>query len=240
MKQYTLLLFIACLGLHSYCFAKKSWEFGRFLKTASYYNALLPKLPFTSRLSSSRIVLNPGNALWSTTSNGNGVQWGPLDDVVMGGVSKSDLEPGQAFDGMWTGLVTSENNGGFAGIRTKLFTKPFDVTASQGFLLRIRGDGQRYKFIVRDDDEWNGVAWAFSFDTVKSSNNGKLQEVKVPFGSLKPTKYARILEQGPSKIDTSRIAALQFSLSKFEYNGGLNPKFQEGPFSLYIEEVKTY
>ena len=41
------------------------------------------------------------------------VEWGPLDDVVMGGVSKSDLSVGQTFEGKWTGFVTSENNGGF-------------------------------------------------------------------------------------------------------------------------------
>lgn len=46
--------------------------------------------------------------------------WGPLDDVVMGGVSESGFavvsgagENGQPA-GIFSGLVSSSNNGGFA------------------------------------------------------------------------------------------------------------------------------
>jgi len=37
---------------------------------------------------------------------------------------------------------------------------------------------QRYKLIVRDDYEWNGIAWAFSFDTT----DGEWMTIKAPFG----------------------------------------------------------
>lgn len=48
--------------------------------------------------------------------------WGPLDDVVMGGVSESGFqvrsgagEQGQAA-GIFSGNVSSSNNGGFASV----------------------------------------------------------------------------------------------------------------------------
>ena len=49
--------------------------------------------------------------------------WGPLDDVVMGGVSQSGFEVRQGAGeqkgpaGIFSGQVSSSNNGGFASVR---------------------------------------------------------------------------------------------------------------------------
>jgi Complex I intermediate-associated protein 30 (CIA30) len=51
------------------------------------------------------------------------VNWGSLDDVVMGGVSESGLylSPGSGPDGcdaaVFSGNVSTDNNGGFASVR---------------------------------------------------------------------------------------------------------------------------
>lgn len=63
--------------------------------------------------------------------------------------------------------MTTANNGGFAGIRTKTVTPGLDMSRCRGVVLRLTGDGQRYKFIARDSEEWNGIAWSYSFDTIK-------------------------------------------------------------------------
>ena len=48
--------------------------------------------------------------------------WGPLDDVVMGGVSQSGFEVRQGAgeggqpSGVFSGQVSSSNNGGFASV----------------------------------------------------------------------------------------------------------------------------
>lgn len=48
--------------------------------------------------------------------------WGPLDDVVMGGVSQSGFEVRQGAGehkgpaGIFSGQVSSSNNGGFASV----------------------------------------------------------------------------------------------------------------------------
>ena len=136
------------------------WEFGRFLKTANFYGAFKPKISFLSNLFKKKVlkekVINPSEEIWSVVSNPFSIRWGPLDDVVMGGVSKSNLGPGDTFNGTWTGIVTTANNGGFAGIRTRPFDSVLDISKCEGLILSITGDGQRYKLIVRDNDEFNG------------------------------------------------------------------------------------
>lgn len=213
---------------------KQNWDLGRFIRTASYFESIrFPFLPNSP--GKDRVKLSAGSTLWQSENPNKTIEWGPLDDVVMGGASKSALEIGGNFNGTWQGFVTTANNGGFAGIRTKLLRKPFDLSTCKGFSLTVVGDGQRYKFIARDDADWNGVAWSFSFDTTKD----KLTTIKVPFDSLKPTLFARVLPN-IKQYDKSCVTAMQVTLSKFEYDGQLNPKFKEGPFALQIKSISTF
>lgn len=57
------------------------------------------------------------------------------------------------------------------------FTIPEDVSAYDGFELRIKGDGRRYKLIVRTSRDWDTVGYTSGFDTVEGwqwvSNMGK-------------------------------------------------------------------
>ena len=211
----------------------KKWDLTRFIKTASFFNALQPKFM--------RRFFNPikpsifsENLLWSKQNDG-GLRWGPLDDVVMGGVSKSNIKPGDVFNGNWNGFVTSENNGGFTGIRILNMNPPKDISAFRGFVIKVKGDGNTYKFIARDDDDWNGVAWAYQFETIKD----RITEIKIPIKDLVVTKYARSVII-PSGFNTKNLFAFQFSLSKFAFDGKLNKRFTEGIFELNIESVGLY
>ena len=105
---------------------RKPWEFGRFLKTANFYGALRPRIPVVSGIvkqirkrGMKQTAFVPSDVLWSvdkgSVAKGAELVWGPLDDVVMGGASRSDLNPGDFFNGAWTGSVTTANNGGFVG-----------------------------------------------------------------------------------------------------------------------------
>lgn len=218
---------------------RKPWEFGRFLRTASFYGALRPRLPFFPRDTSSstlqKVAIKPRTTLWKANDSTYGIEWGPLDDVVMGGASKSDLAPGESFNGTWKGFVTTANNGGFVGIRTKVFKKALDVSECTGITVQLIGDGNRYKFIVRDDSDWNGIAWSQSFDTIPN----KKIVIQLPLQKFIPTQFARTMVL-PRAFNAAQMQAIQISLSKFEYDGGLNPKFTEGQFVLNIESIGTY
>lgn len=152
----------------------------------------------------------------------------------MGGCSRSELSVGPG--GLrWRGEVTTANNGGFTGVRTKPLSPPLDLSACSGIALRVRADGFRYKAILRDSADWNGVAWTASFDAPSGPGAGV---VTIPFGKFVPTLFAKTV-RGAAPLQTGAIAALQLSLSKFEYDGGLNPTFREGAFELTLVEVRA-
>ena len=67
---------------------RSPWEFFRFLKQANFFSALKPKFMRSSAVAAGAIEVRPGTVLWSKDDK-KGVEWGPLDDVVMGGASKT-------------------------------------------------------------------------------------------------------------------------------------------------------
>ncbi|WP_250121565.1 CIA30 family protein [Chroococcidiopsis sp. CCMEE 29] len=160
--------------------------------------------------------------------------WGAVDDVVMGGVSESEI---QLVDGtaLFTGNVSTANSGGFASVRTRNFEPPFNLVGYEGVELRVKGDGKRYKFLIRTETKWDGVAYSYSFDTVSNS----WISVRIPFTELIPVFRAKTLKDFPA-IDLSKIYSFQLMLSKFEYDGELNPRFSPGSFTLQVESIQAY
>lgn len=139
----------------------RAWDGGRALRTAVFFNNPLESL---SRLVGGQAQpARPDGVVWDASSP-ELLTWGPLDDVVMGGVSQSAFTV-EGGVGVFAGEISVENNGGFAGCRSKALSPALDLSGYAGVRLRVRGDGQRYKLIVRDDYEWSGIAWAYSFDT---------------------------------------------------------------------------
>ncbi len=160
--------------------------------------------------------------------------WGALDDIVMGGVSESSI---RLIDNtaLFTGNVSTANSGGFASVRTRNFESALDLTGFSGIQLRVKGDGNRYKLIVRSEAKWDGIGYCYSFDTVYNI----WITVTIPFEKLIPVFRAKTVKDG-SRLNTQTIYSFQLMLSKFEYDGALNPKFTPGSFQLQLESVKAY
>lgn len=174
-------------------------------------------------------------------------EWGPVDDVVMGGVSSSALAVQQrssnieatgavSSTGVFAGMVTTANNGGFASVRSRTIQPPLDASRYAGIELRVCGDGQRYKCILRTESAWDGVGYTVSFDT---SSTGDWETIRLPFEAFVPVFRARTMKDSPA-LDVGSICSVQLMLSKFEYDGGLNPKFKEGNFELQVERITAY
>lgn len=162
--------------------------------------------------------------------------WGALDDVVMGGVSQSSVRSaanGKAL--IFEGNVSTDNNGGFASTRTADFDDMVDLSAYDGVQLRVRGDGKRYKLILRCERRWDGYAHCFSFDTPKD----EWAVISAPFDKFNTVFRGRTVSDGP-RFDASKVVAVQLMLSKFEYDGDLNPSFSAGPFSLTVAQIRPF
>jgi hypothetical protein len=142
--------------------------------------------------------------------------WAVVDDVVMGGVSRSCLEPclgGAAF----TGVVSLDRGGGFASARTR--PGPWPTAGARALVLRARGDGKRYKLTVRTDDGFDGVQYQAGF----TAHPGEWQDERLPLSTFVPTFRGREVLGAPP-LDPARIRAFGLLISDR----------QAGPFRLEI------
>ncbi|KAG1677432.1 hypothetical protein FOA52_001887 [Chlamydomonas sp. UWO 241] len=190
----------------------------------------------------SATIGRPGGLTLLSGDGGGPVAWGALDDVVMGGVSLSEIVqvPGEGeAEGapamVFRGTVSTSNSGGFASVRCRNFDPALDVAGYDGIEMRLKGDGQRYKLILRCDPGWDSIAYCHSFSTVP----GEWQTVRVPFADFLAVFRAQTLRDG-APVDAASLFSVQLMLSKFEYDGGLNPEFRAGAFSLPISRISAY
>ncbi len=159
--------------------------------------------------------------------------WGVLNDGVMGGRSTSTVElapEGLAF----SGVVSTENSGGFASVRTRNFEPALNLSIYSGIRLWVKGDGQRYKFFLRDRTAWDSLAYAYSFDTLKD----EWTSIQIPFAAMQPVQRAKVIQAQP--LNPAQIVSFQLMLSKFEYDSVLNPHFTPGSFRLLVQKIEVY
>lgn len=159
--------------------------------------------------------------------------WGSLDDGVMGGVSTSQVQWREGL--RFVGEVSTANSGGFASIRTRNLEPPLNLGQWQGTVLSVQGDGQRYKWILRDNSGWDSLAYCRSFDTEAD----QLSTVRTPFLEMVATRRARTVPEA-SPLNPAQLYSMQLMLSKFEYDGELNPAFQAGAFGLTVQSLGVY
>ncbi|NJR66051.1 MAG: CIA30 family protein [Leptolyngbyaceae cyanobacterium CRU_2_3] len=228
------------------------WDLCRFVKTLSYFGVvpLLSRLNWFQQWFGSYPDPKVNSALFTPMINDSASTdrlifdftqpsdmlpaiWGALDDVVMGGVSQSGIQFGVA-GACFSGQVSTANSGGFASVRTRNFEPSLDLSDYTGIELRVKGDGNRYKFMLRAETRWDGIAYCYSFDTVAHA----WITVRVAFAALIPVFRAKTVGNSPFAAD--RITSMQLMLSKFEYDGGLNPHFQPGSFQLQIASIGAY
>jgi hypothetical protein len=212
------------------------WDPRRFVETLSFFESI-PIVSQVQQMFFGTQVLPPpqiqANVIFDFSKAESAALWGAVDDVVMGGVSSSAMgwQGGVAVFG---GLVSTENSGGFASVRTRNFSTSLDLSAYSGLELRLKGDGLRYKVLLRDDSGWDTVAYAFSFETTK----GQWTTVRVPFEKMVGVVRARSVPG--AKLEPARVRSVQLMVSKFEYDGVLNPSFEPGEFRLEIGTIGVY
>ena len=189
---------------------RESWDFVRFVRQSSKFVSL-PKPPTKPN------IVQPGDVIWSPSSSSL-FSWGPLDDVVMGGVSSSTFDN---KSGLWTGFVTDKNSGGFVGIRTTPFSRALDMASCSGVEFTVRGVGKKqFKAVARDSTEFNGICWTSTFGggskwglwSNSGGSNGKEMTVKIPFRELVPTIFAKTVPNQELKKDN--IVGFQLVYSK--------------------------
>ena len=148
------------------------------------------------------------------------LRWTSVNDRVMGGVSTSQAmatAEGMAF----SGVVSFENNGGFASIRA--LPCEYGLAGAIALVLRVRGDGKSYKFGIRTDTAFDGVQYQARFAT----QAGEWQDIRLPLNEFQPTFRGRTV-QAPT-LDPARIRVFGLLISDR----------QAGPFRLVMESIQA-
>lgn len=73
--------------------------------------------------------------------------WFITNDDVMGGLSSSKMELNSEGNGVFSGTVSTDNNGGFA--MTRLSTSVELAKSSSRIKLRVKGDGKAYQLRLK-------------------------------------------------------------------------------------------
>jgi monofunctional biosynthetic peptidoglycan transglycosylase len=150
-------------------------------------------------------------------------EWYVVNDGVMGGVSRSDIRRTDKETGVFEGVLSLENNGGFASVR--VVVGRYDLSAYAGLEIRVRGDGRTYQLRLRTDDGFDGIAYRANFET----RDGEWATTRISFDQFLPTFRGRTLSD-VSPLATSRIHQVSFMLADKK----------PGPFSLEIDFVRTW
>ena len=138
----------------------------------------------------------------------------------MGGVSsgKAEINDGELH---FSGVLSLENNGGFAQIYSQ--TEVSDFSSYSAVKVRVKGDGRTYQFRMATDARFRGsqIAYRAEFKT----KAGEWIEVSIPFETFVPSFRGRLLQGPPMNLKSvQRIA--------FLLNDG-NP----GAFSLEVDWI---
>ncbi len=147
--------------------------------------------------------------------------WQIVNDGVMGGVSTSALSVTNGA-AVFQGVVSLANHGGFASVRT-----PADPPALAGctaFLLRVKGDGHRYKFTARMNASFDSPIYQTSFLT----KPGEWTEHRLPLAQFIPSFRGRALP-GEPPLNPAKITSVGFLIADQ----------QAGPFQLTVAWIKA-
>lgn len=111
--------------------------------------------------------------------------WRVVDDVVMGGRSDGAFEINEMGNGVFQGVVSLENNGGFSSLRYRFDQK--EISGYKAMVIRLKGDGKRYQVRAKSDG-YERHSYIYYFQTT-----GEWQTVEVPLQDMIPTFRGRKL-----------------------------------------------
>ena len=143
----------------------------------------------------------------------------PIDDVVMGGVSSSQLLYKDGFT-HFQGVLSLERGGGFASVRTEI--KEVDLSAFEGLALRFRGDGKVYQLRLQTDAA--DVFYAAEFEALPD-----WETFHMPFHTFMGVYRGEPVQNAPD-INLERVVSFGLMIANA----------QAGEFGLELASLDAY
>ena len=131
------------------------------------------------------VLMSNPQVLYAFSKNSNARDWVVVDDVVMGGRSNGQFRVNEQGKGVFFGVVSLENNGGFSSVRYRCK----NITATKEAVVRIhlKGDGKIYQFRIKDQ-------WSTPYSYVAEfKTSGQWEVVEIPLKNMYPRFRGRSL-----------------------------------------------
>jgi len=157
--------------------------------------------------------------LFDFSSPNAAAEWHAVDDNVMGGGSLSRLRYHPEAYAVFEGRLALQNNAGFASVRSKPLEQNLEPNVD--FLAEIKGDGRRYKFILRSSDSLEGVNYHAEFSTT-----GAWETVRIPSAAFVPRLRGRRVPDA-AELDSSSVNQIGLMLADAK----------QGAFTLAIRRL---
>jgi len=168
------------------------------------------------------LIMNNETVIFDFNSPASSAEWTIINDVVMGGVSKSKFVINENSTATFSGTVSPDNNGGFASTRASLNNEFKDF---EGVIIRVNGDGKIYSLRFRNDTNFDGISYQAKFKT----ESGEWKEYKIPFSEFNPTYRGNTLSNKP-KLASKDIKQIGILIA--------DKQFEQ--FEINIDWIKLY
>jgi hypothetical protein len=146
--------------------------------------------------------------------------WAPIDDRVMGGISRSRLRPDPAGHAVFEGTLSLERNGGFASVRSAPAAR--GSAGAQSCVLEVQGDAQRFKLNLLTEDAFDGLNYQATF----TPDPDRWQTLRISLAEFRPTFRGREVPGAPP-LDPARIRQVGLMIAER----------QAGAFTLAIRRI---
>jgi hypothetical protein len=123
---------------------------------------------------------------------------------------------------VFEGVVSLDNNGGFASVRSR--RGELGTPGAVSYVLEVRGDGKRYKLNLRTDDAFDGVSYQAAFETPRD----QWTTVRLPVAEFRPTFRGRVVATAPP-LDPARVRQVGLMIADR----------QAGAFSLAVRSIRA-
>jgi NADH dehydrogenase [ubiquinone] 1 alpha subcomplex assembly factor 1 len=123
--------------------------------------------------------------IFNFNTKSNMDEWIVVDDIVMGGKSMGNFSLSEEGYAVFEGEISIENNGGFSSVRYRFDS--IAVNKNSRIAIRLKGDGKRYQFRVKDKKN-TYYSYITYFET-----SGKWEEIELNLNEMYPSFRGRKL-----------------------------------------------
>lgn len=152
------------------------------------------------------------------------LDWRIVNDGVMGGLSKGNVEISDSGVMTFSGDLSLQNNGGFSLVRSRKVD--LNLSNDLGMLLKVKGDGRTYELRLESDARHRGRVVSFSGKFATKA--GQWMQVKVPFSEFRGGW--RGMDLPDAVLNPAAI----------EQVGIILADKKEGPFELEVDYIRTF